>query len=89
MPERRRSLVSRAGSGVPKYLDEFAQGINDYAKAHPDTICARIRVVLPVSGVDVVGHSLRVVHYMYMGSREQLKREVAAHLEQPAGRRSR
>jgi acyl-homoserine-lactone acylase len=29
-----------------------------------------------VSGVDVVGHSLRVVHYMYMGSLDRMHHEV-------------
>jgi len=59
-------------------MDEFARGINDYAKAHPDSIAAEYRVVLPVSGVDVIGHSLRAVHYMYMGSMERMRREVNA-----------
>jgi acyl-homoserine-lactone acylase len=63
-----------------KYMNEFARGINDYAKAHPDTIGEEYRVVLPVSGVDVVGHSLRAVHYMYMGSMERMRREVDAHI---------
>ncbi len=62
------------------YLDAFAQGINDSHKAHPESISAEVRCVLPVSGVDVVGHSLRVVHYMYMGSRERMRREVDAYL---------
>jgi acyl-homoserine-lactone acylase len=35
-------------------------------------------VVLPVSGVDVVGHPLRAVHYMYMGSMNRLRTETAA-----------
>ena len=35
-------------------------------------------MVLPVSGVDVVGHPLRAVHYGYMGSPERMQREVNA-----------
>ena len=66
-----------------KYLDAFAQGINDFAKAHPEAISPEFRCVLPVSGVDVVGHPLRAVHYMYMGSRERLRREVDAYLAGP------
>ena len=50
----------------------------------PIAIGAEYRVVLPVSGVDVVGHSLRAVHYMYMGSMERMRREVNAAIPQPA-----
>lgn len=58
------------------YLDAFAQGMNDFAKAHPEAINPDLKIVLPVSGVDVVEHSLRAVHFMYMGSRERMQREV-------------
>ena len=71
---------------------QFARGINDFAKAHPESISAENRVVLPVSGVDVVGHALRVVHYGYMASEERMQREVesvAARRRAAAGRISR
>lgn len=61
------------------YLDAFAAGINDYAKEHSETIAPAYRCVLPVSGIDVVGHALRVVHYMYMGSEERLRHELDLH----------
>ncbi len=60
-----------------KNLDAFARGINDFAKMHPEHVSAAYRVVLPVSGVDVVGHPLRAVHYMYMGSMNRLRTETA------------
>ncbi len=65
-------------------LDAFAHGINDFAKAHPEGVSAKYRVVLPVSGVDVVGHSLRVVHYTYMGSTARMHSEVDQLLPQKA-----
>ncbi len=80
VPERARAWYAAQDPEFRKYLDAFARGINDYAKAHPDDIAQELRVVLPVSGVDVVGHALRAVHYMYMGSRERMQREVGAML---------
>lgn len=80
VPERAKVWYDAQDPVFRKYMDEFARGINDYAKAHPDTIGEEYRVVLPVSGVDVVGHSLRAVHYMYMGSMERMRREVDAHI---------
>jgi acyl-homoserine-lactone acylase len=78
VPERAKVWYAAQDPVFRKYIDEFASGINDYAKAHPDSIVAEYRVVLPVSGVDVIGHSLRAVHYMYMGSMERMRREVNA-----------
>jgi acyl-homoserine-lactone acylase len=78
--ERAQSWYDAQDPTFRKYLDAFARGINDFAKAHPESISPQYRCVLPVTGVDVVGHSLRVVHYMYMGSRERMKREVDAYL---------
>jgi len=58
-------------------LDAFAQGINDYAAAHPERIAAELTVVLPVTGIDVVAHAHRLMNFVYVTSR-------AAVLEQPA-----
>jgi acyl-homoserine-lactone acylase len=80
VPERAQAWYDAQDPTFRKYLDAFARGINDFAKAHPESIAPEYRCVLPVSGVDVVGHSLRAVHYMYMGSRERLRREVDAYL---------
>lgn len=76
MPERAKEWYDAQDPTFRTYIDAFARGINDFAKAHPDAIEPENRVVLPVSGVDVVGHSLRVVHYMYMGSQQELNREL-------------
>jgi acyl-homoserine-lactone acylase len=76
VPERAQQWYAAQDPTFRKYLDAFAAGINDFSKAHPDAISPELRVVLPVSGVDVVGHSLRVVHYMYMASLDRMHHEV-------------
>ena len=75
VPERAKVWYDAQDPVFRKYLDAFAAGINDFGKAHPESIAPEYRVVLPVSGVDVVEHSLRAVHYMYMGSMERMQRE--------------
>src|SRR5580658_9808041 len=52
VPERAKTWYDAQDPTFRKYMDEFARGINDYAKAHPDSIAADYRVVLPVSGGD-------------------------------------
>ena len=76
VPERAQEWYAAQDPTFRSYLDAFAAGINDFAKANPEAISSQWRVVLPVSGVDVVGHSLRVVHYMYMGSLDRMHHEV-------------
>jgi acyl-homoserine-lactone acylase len=78
VPERAREWYQQQDPAFRKYLDAFARGINDFAKAHPEHTSPEFRVVLPVSGVDVVGHTLRAVHYMYMGSQQRMRTEVGA-----------
>jgi acyl-homoserine-lactone acylase len=84
VPERAKAWYDAQDPTFRTYLDAFARGINDFAKAHPEAIDADKRVVLPVSGVDVVGHPLRAVHYGYMASPERVQREVNA-LKRGAG----
>ena len=87
VPERAKQWYDAQDPTFRKYLDEFARGTNDFAAKNPGTIGAEFRVVLPVSGVDVVQHPLRAVHYGYMASRDRMNTEVAALLknQQAAG----
>ena len=80
VPELAKQWYEAQDPQFRKYLDTFARGMNDYAKANPEAIGAEFRVVLPVSGLDVIEHSLRAVHFGYMGSRERMQREVNASL---------
>jgi acyl-homoserine-lactone acylase len=80
VPELAKQWYEAQDPQFRKYLDAFARGMNDYAKANLEAIGAEFRVVLPVSGLDVIEHSLRAVHFGYMGSRERMQREVNASL---------
>lgn len=78
VPSRAKSWYEAQDPEFRRYLDAFARGINDYAKAHPEAVDPENRPVLPVSGVDVVGHPMRAVHFGYMASLERMEREVSA-----------
>ena len=81
VPDRARSWYDAQDPQFRKYLDAFARGINDFAARNPAAVGQAYRVVLPVSGVDVVQHSLRAVHYGYMGSPARMNTEVNALLK--------
>jgi acyl-homoserine-lactone acylase len=44
-----------------RWLDAFAEGMNAYARAHPDSIADEVEAVLPVTGADLVAHGHRVM----------------------------
>ncbi len=48
------------------YLDAFAAGINDYARQHPERIADSVKVVLPVTGRDVLAHGARIVNFLFL-----------------------
>jgi acyl-homoserine-lactone acylase len=81
IPDRARSWYEAQEPQFRRYLDEFARGINEFAAKNPNAISPQFRIVLPVSGVDVVQHPLRAVHYGYMGSRARMNTEVNALLK--------
>jgi acyl-homoserine-lactone acylase len=47
-------------------LDAFAEGINAYARAHPDKLDPAVRQVLPVTGVDVMAHAHKLMNFQYV-----------------------
>jgi len=49
-------------------LEAFAAGINAYAAAHPDKIDPAVKVVLPITGLDIIQHAHRLMNYMYIAS---------------------
>ena len=53
------------------YLDAFAAGINDYARANGGQIVDSVEQVLPVSGADVMSHSARVLYSFFLSGRQR------------------
>ena len=68
VPARSQRWYDAQEPGFKSKLDAFAKGLNDYAAAHPEAIAPDVRVVLPVSGVDVVAHAHRLMNYIYVAS---------------------
>jgi acyl-homoserine-lactone acylase len=69
IPDRARRWYEEQSPTFRKCLDAFAAGINDYAREHFDQIAPDMRIVLPVTAVDVIAHSHRVIHFIFVSSR--------------------
>ena len=68
VPERAKVWYDEQTPEFRANLDAFAQGMNDYAAAHPEAIDPDVAKVLPVSGVDVVAHAHRLMNFVYVAS---------------------
>ncbi|MEC9260116.1 MAG: acylase [Pseudomonadota bacterium] len=68
VPERGKQWYDQQSDTFKQNLDAFAQGINDYARKHGDTIDPEVLKVLPVTGVDVVTHAHRLMNFIYVAN---------------------
>ncbi len=66
------------------YLDAFAAGVNAYAKEQAGKIADDVEVVLPISPVDVMAHTQRVIHYSFV-TRPEAVAAAARQMEQQGG----
>lgn len=70
LPDSSAAQYDRTTDTDKQLLDAFVKGLNDYAKAHPDKIDERVKVVLPVSAVDVLSHGKRVMNLEFLGGKD-------------------
>ncbi len=61
IPQRADEAFASASPGLRAHLTAFAQGMNDYAAAHPERIPELAREVLPVRATDALAHSHRML----------------------------
>ncbi|MEO5509795.1 MAG: acylase [Longimicrobiales bacterium] len=66
VPERAAAWLEQQRPAERSIIDAFVNGINEYAKVHPDSVNARLRAVLPVKATDVLAHMQRAIIYTFM-----------------------
>jgi acyl-homoserine-lactone acylase len=66
IPDRAKTWYDAQTPPFRQLLDAFARGVNTYAAEHPGALGADVKAFLPVTGVDLVAHSMRVIHYVFV-----------------------
>lgn len=84
MPARARVWYEKQSPAFRSYLDAFAEGINDYARQHGDQLNDEMKIVLPVTAVDVLAHTQRVINFTFVTNPQA----VTAALMQAGGKGS-
>lgn len=66
IPTRASEWLKMQSPAFRIYLESFAAGVNAYAHQHPDRIDDEVKVVLPISAIDLLAHAQRVVHFSFI-----------------------
>lgn len=66
VPKRAIAWHKAQSAAFRSYIKAFADGINTYAKQHPDLIDPEVKVVLPVTPEDVLSHLQRVLLFTFV-----------------------
>jgi acyl-homoserine-lactone acylase len=69
VPQRSQKWLDMQTPQFRSYLEAFAKGINDYAAKHPEALSEESKRVLPVTALDPIEHTHRIVHYTYIAPR--------------------
>jgi acyl-homoserine-lactone acylase len=78
VPERSRAWYKAQTPQMRANLDAFAAGINAWIAAHPDAVPADLKRVLPITGVDVIGHAHRLMQFLYVAPMARMLTPPAA-----------
>ncbi|MFP4299590.1 MAG: acylase [Spirulinaceae cyanobacterium] len=66
IPDRAAVWYEEQPPQMREALDRFAEGMNEYVDSNPDKIDDRVKVVLPITGQDILAHIQRVVHFNFL-----------------------
>jgi acyl-homoserine-lactone acylase len=72
VPARAEQWYKQQTPEFKKYLVAFADGMNEYAKRHPEAIGEEYKQVLPILPVDSLMHVHRIVHFSYVSSQARV-----------------
>ena len=81
IPGRARNWLAEQTDDTRLWLNAFADGVNAYAAAHPDSLAEDAKRVLPVSAVDVLAHMQRVLFFEFITSQRSVDAAARAWLE--------
>jgi acyl-homoserine-lactone acylase len=76
IPGRAQEWYRRQSAEYRRYLDAFAEGMNEYGRTHADKLAPDVRIVLPVSGADVLAHGERQILFTFVTSLDRVRAEA-------------
>lgn len=83
IPERAERWYAAQTPRFRDYLDAFAAGVNAYAQAHSKELDDDLKAVLPITAVDLLAHTHRVLHFTFVVNPEVVQGQTS--IEPTAG----
>ncbi|MCR4341676.1 MAG: acylase [Gemmatimonadaceae bacterium] len=78
IPGRSTEWLAAQSPEMRAHISAFVDGINAFARAHPDMVSDSVRAALPVVETDVIGHVQRTSLAAFIASRDQADDETRA-----------
>jgi acyl-homoserine-lactone acylase len=78
IPARAARWLKQGGQQQQQILQAYADGANEYAQRHGDTIAARFHQVLPVVPTDVTAGIQNTIHFTFMPEQDNLPALITA-----------
>lgn len=66
IPQQAQANYQKLTQEFKNYVDAFAAGFNDYARANPSALDKQRQIILPVLPTDIVAHGIRVLRYQFV-----------------------
>lgn len=78
IPRRARRWIDEGGAEQRAIIEAFADGVNEYAARHGDTIDPAFRAVLPFVPTDVTADEQNTVHFNFIPQQDNIPALIAA-----------
>jgi acyl-homoserine-lactone acylase len=76
LPQRAKQWEAQQSAEFGALIRAFADGLNAWAAKNPQQLSAAARRVLPLTAEDVYAHGLRIIHYDWLTSEQNVYRKA-------------
>ena len=76
IPQKAKAWAAGQTSEFGPLIRAFAAGLNAWAAEHPDLMSAAAKAVLPLTPEDVYAHGLRIIHYDWLTSQNNVRTKM-------------
>ena len=85
IPQRAQQWATQQTPEFGGLIRAFADGLNAWAAKHPDLLSPTAKSVLPLTVEDVYAHGLRIIHYDWLTSEQNVYRKARREVVEPHG----
>ena len=85
IPQRAKQWEAQQSAEFGALIRAFADGLNAWAAKNPQHLSAAARRVLPLTAEDVYAHGLRIIHYDWLTSEQNVYRKARQEVVDPHG----